>query len=247
MKNDWQAQKNQTERDWLIEKHKPLVVRLTKEIAASLPFSLDAEELIAYGQLGLIEAGERFDSSRGNSFSTFAYYRIKGAIYDGLREMGVINRSQTLRFAAHANDVVTAEVDDYFHGNLTATPSEEIETIENLIDALIPIYFLSIDEPEVKELPDDSAFTATDFETRDISMKIRETLNEIEPDEADILRKLYFEDVSMTHLAKEMGVNKSWISRLHQRAIKHLQKALSKRGILPSDETSDLPEQFFES
>src|SRR5690349_25022918 len=46
------------------------------------------DELMAYGQVGLLEASERFDPKVGANFLTFAHYRIKGAIFDGLRKMG---------------------------------------------------------------------------------------------------------------------------------------------------------------
>ena len=50
-----------------------------------------------------------------------------------------------------------------------------------------------------------------------------------------MLKKIYFQNLSMTDLAAQMGVTKSWVSRLHARAIKHLQAALKKRGILNSE------------
>lgn len=231
MKNDWQAKKNQAERDWLIEKHKPMVFHLAKKIAQSFPFQIDIEDLIAYGQLGLIEASERFDATRGNSFSTFAHYRIKGAIYDGLREMGIITRSRTVRFASQANDVLTSEVEDAT-STVTATADDEIKSVESLIDALIPIYFLSIDDTQTEELRDEKAETFADFETRELLEKVRATLDEIDADEAELLKKLYFKNTLMKDLAQEMGVTKSWVSRLHARAIKHLQDALRARGIL---------------
>lgn len=233
MNSDWQAKKNVTERDWLIEKHKPIVYFLAKKISQSLPFSTDMEDLVAYGQLGLVEASERFDPSRGNNFSTFAHYRIRGAIYDGLREMGIISRSRTHRFAAHANDVLMTEVDDSSVEPGTNV-SDEIKTVENLIDALIPIYFLSIDNEETKEIQDESAFTSADFETRDLVNKVRATIDELEPEEGELLRKLYFKNTLMKDLATQMGVTKSWVSRLHARAIKHLQSALVKSGVLDS-------------
>jgi RNA polymerase sigma factor for flagellar operon FliA len=233
MKNDWQAKKNQVERDYLIEKHRPMVFHLAKKIALSFPFQIDIEDLVAYGQLGLIEASERFDASRGFNFSTFAHYRIKGAIYDGLREMGVITRSRRVRFAAQANDVLTSELEDSTT-EASATADDEIKSVENLIDALIPIYFLSIDDADADELKDENAEGAADFETRDLLEKVRATLDEIDPDEAELLRKLYFKNLLMKDLAGEMGVTKSWVSRLHARAVKHLQAALRERGILES-------------
>lgn len=234
MRNEFQLNKDSSERDWLIEKHKPIVYYLAKKISHSLPFKTEIEDLIAYGQLGLVEASERFDPSRGNSFSTFAHYRIKGAIYDGLREMGVITRSRTHRFAAHANDILVTVLDDTDVA-LSTSADDEIKTVENLIDTLIPIYFLSLDDDETREIQDETALTSVDFETRDLIAKIRSTIEEIEPEESKLLKELYFKNVLMKDLAVKMGVTKSWISRLHTRAIKHLQSALIKNGVLGED------------
>lgn len=234
MKNDWLREKKQAERDWLIEKHKPMVLHLAKKISRSLPFPTDFEDLIAYGQLGLVEAGERFDAARGNSFSTFAFYRIRGAIYDGLREMGAISRSRTFRFASHANEMLMTEVDDAATG--AATVDDEVQAVEKLIDNLIPIYFLSLDAEGAKEIKDETAFTAADYEQQELLALVREGLDELEPEEKELLTKIYYKHLSMTDLAAEMGVTKSWVSRLHARAVKHLQTALAKRGILEKNE-----------
>ena len=55
---------------------------------------------------GLLEAAERFDETRGVAFTTFSYYRIRGAIFDGLRQLGWMNRSQWARYSAHANELL---------------------------------------------------------------------------------------------------------------------------------------------
>ena len=235
MKNDWLREKKQAERDWLIEKHKPMVLHLAKKVSHSLPFTTDFEDLVAYGQLGLVEASERFDSTRGNSFSTFAFYRIKGAIYDGLRDMGMISRSRTFRFATHSNEMLMTEVDDSTAANeagSAASVDDEVKSIEKLIDNLIPIYFLSIDAEGAREVKDESAFTSADYEREELLSLIRAVLDELEPEESEMLGKIYYKHLSMTDLAAQMGVTKSWVSRLHARAIKHLQAALMKRGIL---------------
>lgn len=234
MKNDWLKEKKKAERDWLIEKHKPMVLHLARKISNSLPFPTDLEDLIAYGQLGLVEASERFDQTRGNSFSTFAFYRIKGAIYDGLREMGAISRSRTFRFAAHANEMLTTEADDLAAESGAASADDEVKIIEKLIDNLIPIYFLSLDAEGAREIEDETALKTHDFERREILEIIKASLDEIEAEEAELLRQIYYKHLSMTDLAAKMGVTKSWVSRLHSRAIKHLQQILQKRGILES-------------
>ena len=234
MKNHWLREKKQNERDWLIEKHKPMVLHLAKKISHSLPFPTDFEDLVAYGQLGLVEASERFDSTRANSFATFAFYRIRGAIYDGLRDMGAISRSRTFRFAAHANEMLMTEVDDAVavEAGGAASVDDEVKSIEKLIDNLIPIYFLSLDAEGAKEIKDETAFSAADYERQELLTLVRSVLDELAAEESEMLQKIYYKHLSMTDLAAQMGVTKSWVSRLHARAVKHLQTALAKRGIL---------------
>ncbi len=224
MKNNRQPQLSLGESNWLVEQHKPMVFHLVKKISNSLPFKVETEDLVAYGQLGLIEASQRFDPSHGSRFSTFAYYRIRGAIYDGLREMGAITRSHVHHFAINANDILTTETRDSGVG--TNNVDDEIQTVENMIDALIPIYFLSLDGETTGEIEDEKAFTEYDFETRDLLERIREVLEELEPDDAELLKMVYFKKMKMKELANKMGVSKSWVSRLHARAIGHLQTAL---------------------
>lgn len=240
MKNNWQQEKIKAERDWLIEKHKPMVLHLAKKISNSLPFPTDFEDLVAYGQLGLVEASERFDPTRGNSFSTFAFYRVRGAIYDGLRDMGAISRSRVFRFAATANDLLMTEADDDAAAGIDPAGAsgidDEVESIEKLIDNLIPIYFLSLDAETTREIRDETAFTEEEYERDDLLAQVRATVaGELTAEESELLQKIYYRHLSMTDLAAQMGVTKSWVSRLHARAIKHLQNALIKRGILRDD------------
>src|SRR6185436_11792944 len=58
------------------------------------------DDLVGYGHKGLIEAADRFDSKQGVTFTTFAYYRIRGAMLDGLRTMGWYSRSDYARYRA---------------------------------------------------------------------------------------------------------------------------------------------------
>ena len=78
----------------LVEQNQGLVRSLAMTIHRKLPPYVELDDLIAYGQVGLMEAARDFNPSRGNRFSTYAYYRIRGAIYDGLAKMAWFSRSQ---------------------------------------------------------------------------------------------------------------------------------------------------------
>src|SRR4051794_39225821 len=69
----------------LIEDHLPLVRHVVSRVAVTFPRHVDREELATAGALGLVEAGQRYDESRGVPFDRFAAQRIRGAILDAVR------------------------------------------------------------------------------------------------------------------------------------------------------------------
>jgi RNA polymerase sigma factor for flagellar operon FliA len=81
----YRKKSQQQQRDALILRNTRLVRHIVGKLVAQLPPGTDVENLEAAGTLGLVEAANRFDASRGTRFETFAYYRIRGAIIDELR------------------------------------------------------------------------------------------------------------------------------------------------------------------
>ncbi|HLM55264.1 MAG TPA: sigma-70 family RNA polymerase sigma factor [Pyrinomonadaceae bacterium] len=228
------------DRDALIEQHRSYARALAIKVMRTLPSSVELSDLVAYGEVGLIEAAERYDPRRGVAFSTFAHYRIKGAIYDGLREMGYFSRQGgvRVRWAANAADVVQSALDDSVHDSpsgAAASVDDEIADAQTLIDALIPVYLISLGSDAVPEVVDQRALSMEQIEQRELVRLALDALRELSEDEQELIGSLYFKHVSMTELAARQGVNKSWISRLHTRAIKHLRDILRDRGVLEAD------------
>ena len=227
------------DRDQLIEQHRSYARALAIKVMQGLPVQVDLQDLVAYGEVGLIEAAERFDPTRGVAFTTFSYYRIKGAIYDGLREMGYFTRASTgrARFAANANDLAQAAADDEQVHSEAGAPSvdDEINFTQSLIDALIPAYFLSLESDTMPEIVDQHGLSMAQIEDREVFGFVLEAFKELSADERQLLDAIYFKHRSMTSLATEQGISKSWISRLHSRAIQHLRDQLQARGILNAD------------
>src|SRR5580700_2233844 len=81
----------------LVEQYSDYVVRIAKQVKRTLSPNVETDDLIGYGMTGLMEAAERFNPSLGANFSTFSFYRIRGAMYDGLRVMGSLSRTEYKR------------------------------------------------------------------------------------------------------------------------------------------------------
>src|SRR6185436_19532883 len=86
----------------------PMVRAIAVQVRRQVSDRLELDELIGYGSEGLIEAAGRFDPLHGVKFSTFAWHRVRGAIYDGLREMGHLKRGDyaRLQVALRAGEVL---------------------------------------------------------------------------------------------------------------------------------------------
>src|ERR1700743_3326136 len=79
----------------------PFVRSIAGKVKEQLPREIEFDDLYNYGMQGLLEAAERYDRKHGVTFQTFAYYRVRGAMFDGLRNMGWLPRHeyQRVRFA----------------------------------------------------------------------------------------------------------------------------------------------------
>src|ERR1043166_5688092 len=80
-------------REQLVEEHYSLVKYIATRLSAKLPPSIEVDDLVGAGVLGLIDAAEKFDVSRGIRFRTYAERRIRGAILDHLRSLDWAPRS----------------------------------------------------------------------------------------------------------------------------------------------------------
>src|SRR5439155_6957114 len=89
----------------------PLVKSIALQIKTKLPAHVELEDLMGYGSIGLMEATRSFKTGQGTTFKTFAYYRIRGAIYDGLRKIGWLSRSAYAeqKFRQKPNDLMEAK------------------------------------------------------------------------------------------------------------------------------------------
>src|ERR1700746_653849 len=101
-----QAMAAQAEVSRLIETNVPYAHALAAEVIRKLPPELERKDIQGWAELGLVEAANSFDRTRGVQFKTFAYYRIRGAIYYALRKMGWYPKGQyqQMRFEMAANE-----------------------------------------------------------------------------------------------------------------------------------------------
>src|SRR5687768_3456304 len=128
--------------DQLIEQGQALVRSLAFSVSRNIPVPADLDDLISYGQIGLAEAAREYDPSHGAQFTTFAYYRIRGAIYDGVSKMSWTSRARynRYRYERMANEALQAEKAEAPNADSMA---EQARWLRNVSEKLAVIYLAS--------------------------------------------------------------------------------------------------------
>ena len=112
-------------REAVIKEYAPMVKYVANRIAMRLPPHIEVDDLISVGVLGLIDAIDKYDSSRGAKFKTYAEFRVRGAILDELRSMDWVPRS--VRQKASSMDSVVQKLQ-----NKLGRPPEDDEIAETM-------------------------------------------------------------------------------------------------------------------
>lgn len=207
----------------LVTQYLPFATSVASRVAQSLSSSVDYDDILCNARLGLLEAAQRFDLAHQVDFRTFAYYRIKGAIYDGLRKSGWIPRSlyARLKFEEAAND--------YLQQRSLHHPPEEsaVSEMTDTVNSLASIYVMSIDAQEDFDIEDTgqpSVDQRTEF--HQIRAHMREAMTILPPKEKQLIMMYYFQNRTLEEAGARLGLSKSWTSRLHVRALEALLKRI---------------------
>lgn len=207
----------------LISEGRALVRSLALRIYRSLPVKVDLEDLIAYGELGLAEAARDFDPNQGNQFSTFAYYRIRGSIYDGVAKMTWTSRARyrRMRYEQMANQVLESEEERQSEEGSTDVASWFSRTTEQLA----VVYLASGVDSDVDLMAEAPDSRPTPLERAihvEANEKLRTLVKKLPPIEGRLIQMVYFEGYTLQDAAIVLGFSKSWASRLHARILERL-------------------------
>jgi RNA polymerase sigma factor for flagellar operon FliA len=230
------------DRQKLVDANVPFVRSIAGTIKDQLPREIEFDDLYNYGMQGLLEAAERYDRRHGVNFQTFAYYRVRGAMFDGLRNMGWLPRHEYARMrfeeraAAYLSNLTEREAGAAAGGEMPAVVNIEDE-VRQVAEALGGVAAIFVTTMEGQKEKGDVATGMTptpqmEIERQERDVAVEAALKELPEKERRLLQLYYFEDRSLEEVGKIMGLSKSWSSRLHARAVELLKDAL-KRHVGP--------------
>lgn len=200
----------------------------------------DLEDIEGAAMLGLCDAASRFEPDRGMMFRTFAYFRIKGAMFDLLREGG-IQRRQFNRMVKNQEAFDNARSQDATESKKEperdcaeripyafARTLQELADLMRTIDAIgIQIYISQSGEAELSYAdaigPEDATVV------RSVRRYLRRLIRRLPERQQAILEKRYFEEQTFDQISEQLGgISKSWISRMHTAALDSLKVMLEE-------------------
>jgi RNA polymerase sigma factor FliA len=220
----------------LMQEGQSLVHALAVKIHRNLPVRVDLDDLVAYGEIGLAEAARDYDASFGAQFTTFAYYRVRGAIYDGLAKMTWTSRARyrRLHYERLANEALA---EDAARSTNSASPTLEGEAVwfRNMTETLAVVYLSSQsgDAGGIHEsaIADPRALSGpTLVAQREISQKLVELVDSLPHQSRQLVRAIYFDGFTLQQAADRLGISKSWASRLHAKTLEQLAHSLRRLG-----------------
>lgn len=230
-------------RNAIITEYAPLIRYIATKIHLGLPPSIELDDLINIGALGLIDAIDKYDTTRGVLFKTYAESRIRGKILDELRKLDWLPRG--LRQKNKALERAYAKL-----GILEGGDFEESKLASELgiTEAELPTFIaqasgytmLSLDEGIydkdgtesgtfgemlADEEHDSPATQVEDKQTRDFIQKRISTLSE---KEQQVIVLYYYEELTMKEIGLILDITESRVSQIHSKALFRLKKSLEQ-------------------
>ena len=216
--------------DELVERHAGLVKRIAYHLAGRLPASVEVDDLIQAGMIGLLEAAANFSSDRGASFETYAGIRIRGAMIDALRQLDWAPRSvhRKARDVAEAMRAIEvkhgrAAEDSEVAAQLGITLQEYHEIVQDAASCQLS----SLDEVAgVDDIPGADLDPLLLAEGGALRTSVAEAIAAL-PERERLVMSLYYDDeLNLKEIGTVLGVSESRVCQLHGQALVRLRGRL---------------------
>jgi RNA polymerase sigma factor for flagellar operon FliA len=204
-------------RNRLVLQYAPLVKYVAGRLRTRMPDSVEQDDLVSDGVLGLMDAIERFEPARGLSFQTFAVPRIRGAIIDGMRSMDFVPRSvrDKLRNITRARVALEARLgripDDTEIAAEVGMPVQQLRDLSRQANS----NHANLDDFDLA----DELSQAADHrvEQSDVNATLMRVVDQLAERDQVIIALYYFEGLTLAEIGLVLGVTESRVSQVHRR------------------------------
>jgi RNA polymerase sigma factor FliA len=200
----------------LIENHLGYAHAIAAEFLSRYPPNITRDDLESAAELGLVQAAHRYDPLKCVSFPTFAYYRVRGAIFDEVRKSW---------HASHANigrDSSTSEEPSDREKRLRADGFDEDHSQSGEMS------FVSLDSTLPERLLSSDESPSSLLLKKEQAAVVRKAISRLPQRHRFVLQSYYYDELSLVGISKQLSLSKSRVSRLHAQAIAMIRQALER-------------------
>ncbi len=236
-------------RDKFIRQYMPLVKYVAGKVSVGMPNCVEYDDLVGFGQFGLLDAIEKYDPIKNVKFKTYAVTRIRGAIFDELRQLDWVPRSIRQKSREIEDAIVSLEsklgrsaTDSEIADSLKMSEDEYHRTIMKVsgtsVLSLNDVWYSGDDGDNVAIGDNIEAPSSLEpdkiAEREEIKKVIAEAIQELPEKEKMVIVLYYHEDLTFNEIGEVLQVSESRISQLHTKANLRLRAKLTniRRGIL---------------
>jgi RNA polymerase sigma factor for flagellar operon FliA len=230
------AEAQGADRDDLVVRHAPLVKRIVYHLMNRLPPTVQSDDLVQAGMIGLLEAARQYDASQGASFETYAGIRIRGAILDEIRKndwapRSVYRKARMIseavreienKFGRDARDSEVAEVLGMslgeYHQTLQDASGYHVMSFDEICGA---------DESVAEQVSGKSVGPFEGVQSEDFKRALAEAIAGLPERERLVMALYYDEELNLREIGEVLGVTESRVSQIHSQAVLRLQARMS--------------------
>jgi RNA polymerase sigma factor for flagellar operon FliA len=237
---DTTARQDPQQVEALIEAYAPQVKYLAHRLACRLPASIDLDDLISAGVLGLLDAIKKYDPTQAASLKTYAEFRIQGAMLDYVREWDWVPRS--VRDKEHALTEAYAALERQqgrpaHDEEVAAWLGLDRATLDHWLTEVRGVSVLSLEKPLAQDaeghavtllaqLAEETSGPCERAETQELKEHLAAAIDALPQQEKVVLSLYYFEELTMREIGEVLAVTESRISQIRTKAILHLRATL---------------------
>jgi RNA polymerase sigma factor FliA len=230
------------EREEMILKYLPYVKYIASRMIVGKPPGVEFDDLVSFGIIGLIDAIEKFDVSKGLKFETYATLRIRGSIIDELRKISWIPKSafSKLSLMNHAREELESKLNREPTENEIAVHMgigiDELRNIQSYVNyvsvvSLDEVFYKSDDEDlHLKNIVEDQNSPQPEkiLEEKERLDMLSKAIEMMPEKDKLILNLYYHEKLTLKEIGKVLDISESRVSQLHSRSIVRLRDNLKK-------------------
>lgn len=247
--DEFKKTKSPALRDKFIRQYMPLVKYVAGKVAVGMPNSVEYDDLVGFGQFGLLDAINKYDTSKNVKFKTYAVTRIRGSIFDELRQIDWVPRSVRQKSREIEDAVVTLEsrlgrtaTDSEIASSLHMSESEYHRTVMKVsgtsILSLNDVWYTGDDNDNMSIGNNIESPTSLNpdviAEREEIRKVIAKAISELPEKEKMVIVLYYHEDLTFKEIGEVLEVSESRISQLNAKANERLKSKLTnlRKGIM---------------